>query len=195
MKPLNAEKKPLLVVLTGASGIMYGVALVRALSRLDYPFYLIISKSARIVLEHETDISPGEIENLALDVFDENDLSAPVASGSFPLGGMIICPCSMKTLGLIANGIDTNLITRAASCQLKEGRKLVLVPRETPLSLPMVENMRKVILAGATLLPASPGFYHAPTSLEDIFNFVAGKCLDQFGIDHDLYKRWKWTPS
>ncbi len=188
------EKKiPLVVGISGASGIQYAYKLVNALSSAEYPFYLIWTKAAKEVLKYETNYSFEEFEKEALGVFEEKDIGSAIASGSHPVKGMVVIPCSSKTLGLIAHGIDLNLIARAAAVQLKERRKLVLVLRETPLSLPIIENMRALALSGATILPASPGFYHEPKTLDDLYSFIVGKVLDQFGIEHDLYKRWK-TP-
>jgi 4-hydroxy-3-polyprenylbenzoate decarboxylase len=123
------------------------------------------------------------------------DLMSPIASGSFLTGGMVVCPCSGSTLGAIAHSIGSNLIHRAAEVQLKERRRLVLVPRETPLSLPQIDNMRKVTEAGAVVLPASPGFYHGPKSIDDLVDFVVGRICDQLGVEKDLIKRWGETRS
>lgn len=181
---------PLIVGITGASGIGYGLRLVEALAKFHKKPYLILSKSAEVVTKVETDIELEKIVNLASKVYDPENIAAEVASGSFKVGGMIVCPCSMKTLGLIAHGIESNLIVRAALCQLKENRKLVLVPRETPISLPIIENMKSALLSGATILPAMPGFYHKPKTIMDLENFIVGKILDQFDINHNLFKRW-----
>ena len=113
------------------------------------------------------------------------------ASGSFKLDAMIVCPCSMKTLSAIANGYGDTLTSRAASCILKEGKNLILVPRETPLSLPFIQNIEKINLAGATILPAMPGFYYKPKEIDDIVDFIVGKILDQLNINHSLFERWK----
>ncbi len=186
-------KLPIIVGISGASGIQYAHKLINVLSDISYPFYLIWTSAAKKVLKYETSYSFKEFEAKALDVFEEKDIASSVASGSHLVKGMVVIPCSSKTLGLIAHGIDLNLIARAASVQLKEKRKLVLVIRETPLSLPIIENMRTLALSGATILPASPGFYHEPRTLDDLYSFIAGKVLDQFGIEHSIYKRWK-TP-
>ena len=182
--------KPVVVGITGASGIGYGLRLIQALSKFHKKPYVILSKSAEVVTKVETDFTLKDIIGQAEKVYDPENIAAEVASGSFKVGGMVVCPCSMKTLGLIAHGIESNLIVRSALCQLKEGRKLVLVPRETPLSLQIIENMKSAFLAGATILPAMPGFYHKPTSILDLENFIVGKILDQFEIDHNLFKRW-----
>ncbi len=187
------ENLPIIVAISGASGIQYANKLVNILSSLNYPFYLIWTKAAKKVLKYETNYSFEDLEKKALDTFEEQDISSPIASGSHPVRGMVVIPCSSKTLGLIAHGIDLNLVARAAAVQLKEKRKLILVLRETPLSLPIIENMRILTLAGATILPASPGFYHEPQTLDDMYSFIAGKVLDQFAIKHNSYKKWK-TP-
>ena len=182
--------QPVVVGITGASGIGYGLRLIEALSKFHKKPYVILSKSAEVVTKVETDFELKDIIIHAKKVYDPDNIAAEVASGSFKVGGMVICPCSMKTLGLIAHGIESNLMVRSALCQLKEGRKLVLVPRETPLSLQIIENMKSAFLAGSTILPAMPGFYHKPNSIKDLENFIVGKILDQFDIDHNLYKRW-----
>ena len=187
---MNYSKGSLLVAITGASGVEYGVTLVKYLRSIDYPFDVIYSRGAEKVYYLESGKKLSKIFKSWDNVYSDDDLSAPFASGSYPLKGMVIIPCSMKTLGLIANGLDINLVVRAASVQLKERRKLVLVVREAPYSLPMIENMRKVTIAGGTILPASPGFYHKPKTIQDLINHIVGKVLDQFGIEHDLFKKW-----
>ncbi|OLS23546.1 MAG: putative aromatic acid decarboxylase [Candidatus Heimdallarchaeota archaeon LC_3] len=183
--------KKIIVALTGASGIGYGLKLIDVLLNLHYNIHLVVSKGAEIVAKIEEGIELDRYkENKNIQVFSENNIAASIASGSYLTNGMIICPCSVKTLGLIANGLETNLIARSASVCLKERRRLVLVIRETPFSLPIIENMKKAFLAGATILPAIPGFYHKPKTIEDLQNFLVGKILDQMEIEHNLYKRW-----
>lgn len=182
--------KPLIIAITGASGIGYGIKLVEALAKFHEKPYLILSDSAEIVTKVETDYDLTLVKKNALKVFSPTNIAAEIASGSFKVGGMVVCPCSMKTLGLIAHGIESNLIIRSALCQLKEGRKLVIVPRETPISLPIIENMKLCLLAGSVILPAMPGFYHKPQTIMELENFIVGKILDQFNIEHDLFKRW-----
>jgi flavin prenyltransferase len=190
----------LVVAITGASGAAYAVRLLQILRGLGRTVQLTLSPSAVQVLSEELGLE------LSLDAFDPSALggegpgqlvyhhyqnfSAGIASGSFPTGGMVIIPCSMSTLGAIAGGITTNLITRAADVHLKERRKLVLVPRETPLSLIHLENMVRVTRAGAIMLPAMPGWYHHPRRLEDLVDFVVGRVCDQFGIHNALSPRW-----
>ena len=189
-KNSKPKKEPLVVGITGASGIGYGIRLIEALEKYHKAPYIVLSESAAIVTRVETDFDIEKVKKIAKKVYSPENIAAEIASGSFKVGGMVVCPCSMKTLGLIAHGIESNLIVRAAMCQLKEGRKVVLVPRETPLSLPIIENMKQAFLAGAVILPAMPGFYHKPKTIADLENFIVGKILDQFEIDHDLYQRW-----
>ncbi|MGC8899755.1 MAG: UbiX family flavin prenyltransferase [Candidatus Micrarchaeia archaeon] len=174
----------ILVAITGASGLVYGVRTVEALKKSGHNIFVVVSKAAKKVAKHEK-------VKLPKSDFSEDDLSAPFASGSYKLDGMIVSPCSLKTLGEIANGVGSNLIARAAEVVLKERRKLVLVVRETPLSYIAIKNMETITLAGGIVLPASPGFYHSPKTIHDMVNFVVGKTLDQFGIENKLFKRWK----
>jgi 4-hydroxy-3-polyprenylbenzoate decarboxylase len=195
-----ASQHDLVVAITGASGAAYAVRLLQLLRRMGRTVQLTLSPSAVQVLREELGLE------LNLDAFDPSllggdgpgrlvyhhhqDFRAGIASGSFPTGGMVIIPCSMSTLGAIAGGITTNLITRAADVHLKERRKLILVPRETPLSLIHLENMVRVTRAGAVVLPAMPGWYHHPRRLEDLVDFVVGRVCDQFGIHNALSPRW-----
>lgn len=179
----------ILIAITGASGIAYGTRLVDALRKTKHDVSVVVSSGAKKVAEAEN-----ETARLPKSDFDENDLSAPFASGSYVcknLDAMVICPCSLKTLGEIANGVGSNLITRAAEVMLKERRKLVLVVRETPLSYIAIKNMETVTLAGAVVLPACPGFYHKPKTISDLVDFIVGKVLDQLSIEHNLFRRWK----
>lgn len=173
----------LLVAITGASGIAYGTRLVEVLRKLNHKVYVVVSSGAKKVAEAEG-------QKLPKSDFDEKDLAAPFASGSYKMDGMVICPCSLKTLGEIANGVGSNLVARGAEVMLKERRKLILVVRETPLSYIAIKNMETVTLAGGIILPACPGFYHKPKSINDLVDFIVGKVLDQFGIEHNLFKRW-----
>lgn len=195
--------KPLVVAMTGASGVVYGIRLVKALAEMKQEIALVISEPARLVLREETGYvlrSFNRAEDLAAIFGSENinrihsysprDFTAPIASGSFPTAGMVIVPCSMGTLGAVASGLSQNLIHRAADCTIKEGRKLVLVPRETPLSTIHLENMLKLARLGVALVPAMPGFYSGVQTIEGMIDFVVGKVLDQFGIEHALYPRW-----
>jgi len=175
------------LAITGSSGIPYGT---RLLETFQGESVLVVSSTAKGMLEMEAGITYEELASKANHVFDDSDLFAPIASGSCRFDGMVIAPCSISTLSKVASGIADTLITRAASVCLKEGRQLILVPRETPVTEIILENQLKLAKAGATILPASPGFYHKPKDLNDMVDFVVGKILDQIGQDHDLYKRW-----
>jgi flavin prenyltransferase len=180
-----------LVSISGASGSIYGVRLVEELVKSECEVFLIISEAARPILEFETKYTAAQVEKMAVKVYENADLWAGPSSGTFPLDAMVVAPCSMKTLSAVAHGFEDRLTARAASCMLKEGRKLVLVLRETPLDLPGIRNMLLAKEAGAVILPAMPGFYHKPRSVGDLVDFVVGKTLDQLGVKHSLYKPWK----
>ncbi len=192
----------LVVALTGASGAAYALNLLQHLGRLGCPLDLLVSPSAVRVLEFEIDATRAwlvedcpslpafGLENHDVRVFRRDDVAAPMASGTALERGMVICPCSMGTLGRVASGISSNLIERAADVCLKEKRPLVLVPRETPLSLIHLENMTRLVRAGATVLPASPGFYHRPESVGDLLDHLAVKILDALRIPHDILRPW-----
>ncbi len=180
----------LIVAITGASGVVYGKRLLEILREKKVETYLIVSKAAENVIEHELETTKRELEKLASHVCDVNDLSAPIVSGSFKTDGMIVIPCSMKTLAGIAHGYSENLILRAADVTLKEKRKLILVPRETPLSMVHLRNMLDLASQGVVIVPAMPAYYHKPEKIEDLIDFVVGKALDLLGIEHELFKRW-----
>jgi len=181
----------LIVAITGCSGVIYGVRLLEACRKLGIKTDLIVSQAAEKLLKLELGKTIKDIRKLATRNYSQDDLEAPLASGSVKTDGMVIAPCSMKTLGAIASGIADNLITRAADVTLKEGRPLVLVPRETPLNLIHLENMVKLKLAGATILPAVPGFYHKPKEISELIDFIVGRILDVLGVEHKLYRRWQ----
>ncbi|MCX6665354.1 MAG: UbiX family flavin prenyltransferase [Euryarchaeota archaeon] len=174
----------------GASGIIYGVRILEELKKTGQEVHLVVSSGGKKILEHETTYSYKDLKKKADAWYENDDLYAGPASGSFPLDGMIIAPCSMKTLAAIANGYGDTLTSRAASCCLKEGRKLVLVVRETPLDLPGIKNMLAAKEAGAVILPAMPAFYQKPKTINDLVGFITGKVLDQFKIPHTLFARW-----
>jgi 4-hydroxy-3-polyprenylbenzoate decarboxylase len=191
----------LVVAITGASGAAYGVRLVEVLLQARRTVHLTISPAAEIVIATELGrtislktFQPaalfGERDFTRLRYHHHQDFGAGIASGSFLTGGMAVCPCSMGTLASIAHGISTNLIHRAADVHLKERRKLVLVPRETPLGVIQLRNMTAVAEAGAVVLPAMPGFYRRPEHISDLVDFVVGRVCDQLGVLHDLLKRW-----
>jgi 4-hydroxy-3-polyprenylbenzoate decarboxylase len=183
--------KRIIVGISGASGTIYGVRLLEALSRIDdVETHLIISRGARVTMEHETSMTPDSVERLAHVIHSPDNLAACVSSGSFKTDGMVVAPCSMKSLSMIAYSIDDNLLIRAADVILKERRKLILVVRETPLHLGHLRQMTRVTEMGGIILPPVPSFYHAPKTLDDIVNQSIGKILDQLGIDHNLFQRW-----
>ena len=197
--------KTVCLALTGASGMPYGLRLLECLLAADCKVQLLYSQAAQIVARQEMDIElpsrPAEAKNALLShfaavnpeklaVFGREEWFAPVASGSNPPDAMVICPCSMGTLAAIAQGLADNLIERAADVVIKEGRKLVLVPRETPFSAIHLENMLRLSRAGAIILPPNPGFYNHPQNVQDIVDFVVARILDQLGIAHALMQRW-----
>lgn len=181
----------ILLSIGGASGSIYGVRLLDELRRAGNEVHLIVSDGAKKIVEHETKYKYADLKKKANFFYENDNLFAGPASGSFQIDGMIVAPCSMKTLSAISNGYGDTLTSRAASCCLKEGRKLILVIRETPLDLPGIKNMLAAKQAGAVILPAMPAFYHKPKKIEDLVDFIVGKTLDQFGIKHSLFKRWK----
>jgi 4-hydroxy-3-polyprenylbenzoate decarboxylase len=181
----------LIVAMTGASGATYGIRLLEVLRERRIVTHLIVSKVAATTIRYETKKTLAEVERLAKYSYDENNVDARIASGSFESSGMIIIPCSMKTLAGVATGFATNLILRAADVTLKERRTLILVARETPLSIIHLRNMLELARMGAIILPPMPAFYTSPKSIEDIVNHTIGKILDQLKIKHDLYGGWK----
>lgn len=187
----EARYDKIVIGFSGASGIIYGIRLLEVLHSINIQTYLIISEWAKKNIVIETTKTLEYVKSLSSVNYDNSKLDASVSSGSFLHDGMVIVPCSMKSLSSIANGYDDTLISRAASVTLKESRKLILVPRETPLSRIHLENMIKVQEAGAIILPAMPGFYHNPTSIDQIVDHLVGKILDQLKIKHELFKRWK----
>lgn len=182
----------IIIGISGASGVQYGIRLLETLKQMEgYKTHLVISESAKKLIQIETEFSVQEVEQLGDHVYDDDDFTAPIASGSHRSKGMIIAPCSAKTLASIAVGMSDTLISRAADVCLKEKRPLVLMLRETPLNLVHVENMERAIKAGASILPACPAFYPKPKSIDEIINFMAGRALDLLNIEHNLYKRWR----
>jgi len=179
----------LIVAITGASGVVYGKRLLEVLKE-NHEVHLIISKASEKLVEYELETTKRQLEELANHVYNEDDFSSPLASGSFITDTMIIIPCSMKTLAGIAHGYSENLILRAADVTLKENRKLILVPRETPLSSVHLRNLLELSMQGVVIIPAMPAFYHKPNTIEDLVDFVVGKVMDSLGLDHELFKRW-----
>ncbi|RAL22697.1 UbiX family flavin prenyltransferase [Thermoflavimicrobium daqui] len=179
----------IVVGITGASGSVYGYTLIRALYELGVETYVITTQMGEKVLEFETGVTIEQLKQYAT-ILSNKNLFAPTASGSFKTDGMVIVPCSMNTLGAIAHGVGDTLLSRTASVVLKERRKLVVVPRETPLSLIHLENMTKLAQAGSMILPASPGFYQRPKEIWELVNFVVGRILDALDIEHEFIARW-----
>ncbi|MBI5518532.1 MAG: UbiX family flavin prenyltransferase [Desulfovibrio sp.] len=185
------NSRRILLAVTGASGPQYAMAIARAVSLAPgLELHLILSEAARKVIELEADFTAEDLTALAQTTYSEKDIAAGPASGSWRHAGMIVCPCSMASLGAIAHGLGTNLIHRAADVTLKEGKRLILVTRETPLNLIHIKNMLAAKEAGADIVPASPGFYHKPKTIEDMVNHLAGRVLDQLEITHNLFQRW-----
>ena len=180
-----------LLSIGGASGSIYGIRLLEVLLSKKVEVHLIVSDGAKKIIEHETNYKFKDLKNKSHFYYNNNDMFAGPASGSFQMDAMIVAPCSMKTLSAIANGYGDTLTSRAAVCFLKEGRKLILVLRETPLDLSGIKNMLSAKQGGATILPAMPGFYHKPVNIDDLVDFIVGKILDQLYIKHSLFKRWK----
>ena len=181
----------LTIAITGASGVIYGKRLLEELRRNNIETHLVISKAAKEIIKHELGTSEEILEKLAGYVHEIDDWSAPIVSGSFQMDGMVIIPCSMKTLAGLASGFAENVILRAADVTLKEKRKLIIVPRETPLSAIHLRNMMELATQGVYILPAMPAFYHKPENLEDLVDFVVGRVLDQLNVEHCLYRRWE----
>ena len=181
---------PLVVAITGATGVIYGVEMLRVLRELGQETHLIVSEAASLNLSIETEYSLEEVKAMASVAYSNQDIGAAVASGSFKTCGMIVAPCTVKTLSGIANSFTANLVIRAADVTLKERRKLVLMVRETPLHKGHLDLMARAADCGAVLLPPLPAFYHKPQSLMDIVHQSIGKALDQVDIEHNLFARW-----
>jgi 4-hydroxy-3-polyprenylbenzoate decarboxylase len=181
----------LIVAITGATGAIYGVQLLRRLRELPgIETHLLLSSAGVLNVHQELDMKRGDVEALAHVVHNVNDIGASVASGSFATAGMVVAPCSMKTLGAIANGLADNLIARAADVCLKERRRVVLLARETPLNLAHIRNMEAVTLMGGVIFPPVPAFYQRPRSLEEMVDHTLARVLDLFDIEHELAPRW-----
>jgi 4-hydroxy-3-polyprenylbenzoate decarboxylase len=181
---------PLVLAITGASGVVYGVEMLRVLKELGQETHLIVSDAACKNFSLETEYTLDDVRAMADVVYDNKDIGAAVASGSFRTRGMIVAPCTVKTLSAIVNSFNYNLIVRAADVCLKERRTLVLMVRETPLHKGHLDLMSRAVDYGAVILPPMPAFYHKPKSLMDIIHQSIGKALDQVGIEHNLFKRW-----
>ncbi|MES9945763.1 MAG: flavin prenyltransferase UbiX [Candidatus Thiodiazotropha sp.] len=206
---MKQKRDPIAVAITGASGSAYALRLLEALIAAEKDIYLMVSQAGQIVLKMESDLDlpgqPAEMEKQLtqrfhatpgqLQVFGRQQWMAPVASGSNPPAAMVVCPCTTGTLSAIACGASNDLIERSADVVLKERRKLILVVRETPFSDIHLENMLKLSRMGAVIMPANPGFYHNPTTLQEIVDFMVGRVLDQLDIEHQLMPRWGATTT
>lgn len=180
----------LIVAITGASGVIYGRRLLEALKKLEIETHLIVTKTAEKVIEYELGANKRDFERFANHIYDMDNLLAPITSGSFITEGMVIIPCSMKTLAGIVHGYSENLVLRVADVMLKEKRRLILVPRETPLNVIHLRNMLALAEQGVIIVPAMPAYYHKPKSIDDLVDFVVGRVLDCLVINNELYKRW-----
>jgi 4-hydroxy-3-polyprenylbenzoate decarboxylase len=184
--------KKIIVGISGSSGVVLGVRLLEVLHQSEgIETHLIMTDQARQLIAHETVYTAGDVEKLATHVYDNQNMFAAIASGSFRTKGMVVIPCSMKTLAGIAIGYASNLLLRAADVCLKERRKLILVTRETPLNLIHIENMRLVTMSGGIILPPVMAFYNKPTMIEQMIDHAVGKVLDVLGVKNDIYQRWK----
>jgi 4-hydroxy-3-polyprenylbenzoate decarboxylase len=180
----------LIVAITGGSGVMYAIKTLEVLQNLKVETDLIISRWGERNISIETNKTFDYVKSLATMYYNNDNMAASTSSGSFINDGMVIVPCSMKTLSSVANGYEDSLISRSAGVCIKESRRLVIVPRETPLSKIHLENMIKLAAIGVIVLPAMPGFYHKPKSIDDLIIHIVGKILDQFGIEHNIFRRW-----
>lgn len=183
-------KKRIAIGISGASGVVYGVKMLELLKETTFETHLIISEAGKVNIEIETGLKPSEVEKMATFVHQNKDMTAPLASGSFITEGMVVIPCTIKTLSAIANSYDENLLVRAADVTLKEKRKLVLVIRETPLHQGHLRLMSQAAEMGAHILPPIPSFYHNPKTIDDIICQTIGKIFDYIGIEHHLFRRW-----
>ena len=180
----------LIIAITGSTGAVYGIRMLETLKKLGVQTHLIMSEWGEKCISMETDFTPEYVKSLATNTSDEKNMASSVSSGTHRVDGMIVAPCSMKTLSAIANGYDDTLVARAAGVTIKESRKLILMARETPFSAIHLENMLKLSRLGVVILPPVTEFYTKPTTIDDIVNHGVGKCLDQFDIEHNLYPRW-----
>lgn len=186
------KRRKIILAITGASATLYGARLAKLLGEMDQvELHLIFTEAAKQTLRLEGGPAQEEVLAHADRIWQEADMAASISSGSFLVEGMIVLPCSMKSLAAIALGLNDNLVARAADVQLKERRKLVLCPRETPLNQTHLEHMLKLTQMGAVILPPLPAFYHKPENIDDLIDHSLGKILDQFGLEHQLFSRWE----
>ena len=180
----------LVVGITGSSGVVYGIRMLEALKRSKVDVHLIMTEWAKKCIALETDFDLKYIRSLVGDFSEDSNMASSISSGTQTTAGRVVIRCRMNTLSSIANGYEETLVARAAGVTLKESRRLVIVPRETPLTSIHLENMLKLARIGVVILPAMPGFYNKPRHVDDMVNHVVGKCMDQFDIEHDLFRRW-----
>jgi len=181
----------IVVGISGGSGSIYAISLLKAFQQLNIETHLVVTSMGEYVTEHECGVSLNELKQMATYFHDNKNFAASIASGSFKVDSMIVLPCSMKTLSSVANGFSDSLLTRACDVTLKEKRKLVLVPRETPFNTIHLENMLKLSQIGVTIFPPSPGFYNHPETINDIVLNTTGRIMDAIGVDNNLVNRWK----
>lgn len=186
----RSPQLPVLVSMTGATGAIYGIRLLEVLRELEVETHLVVSRWAEATIKTETDRRVDDVRALATVVHDEHDLAAAPASSGFATAGMVIAPCSMRTLAAVANGLADNLVQRAAAVHLEEGGRLVLLARESPLSVIHLENMLRVAKAGAVVAPPVPAFYAKLRTLDEMVDHTVGRALDQLGVEHELIRRW-----
>ncbi|MCX6799503.1 MAG: UbiX family flavin prenyltransferase [Candidatus Diapherotrites archaeon] len=181
----------LIIAICGASGVVYGIELLKALKEAKVEAHLILSEWAEKLIEEETEYKVAGVKKLASKVYDYRGMAAAISSSSFIVDGMIVCPATVKTVSEIAHADSSNLISRAADNMLKTRKPLIVCIRETPLSGPCLENLAKIAQYGGIVMPLSPGFYHKPKKMQDLFDFISGKALDLFGIPNKKFKRWE----
>lgn len=185
-----AGTRKIIVGISGGSGSIYALSLLVQLRQLGFETHVVMSRMGAFVLRHECDVLEAELEEYGDCFYDNDNLAASIAGGAFKTFGMVVVPCSMKTLAAVANGFSESLLTRAADVALKERRPLVLVTRESPLSAVHIENMLKVTQCGAIVMPAAPGFYNHPKNIAEMVTSFSGRILDSLGIEHELIQRW-----
>jgi 4-hydroxy-3-polyprenylbenzoate decarboxylase len=181
---------PVVVGMSGATGAIYGIRLLEVLRDVGLETHLVVSRWADATILTETSYKPAAVRALAAQVHDEDDLGSPLADPSFPTAGMLVAPCSMRTLAAVANGVCENLLQRAAEIHLQERRRLILLARESPLSVIHLDNMLRVARAGAIVAPPVPAFYARPATLDEMIDHTVGRALDQLGVSHELVRRW-----
>ncbi|KLJ00591.1 UbiX family flavin prenyltransferase [Luteimonas sp. FCS-9] len=191
----DPRNPPLIVGISGASGVVYGVRMLELLRALDIPTHLVMSKSAEITIAHETDLKIAQVKALATEVHAPHDIAAGISSGSFRTRGMVVAPCSMRSMAEIAGGVTSSLLTRAADVVLKERRRLVLMVRETPLHTGHLRSMTQLSEMGAIIAPPVPAFYARPSSIEAMVEHTVGRVLDLFDIDTGTVRRWREPPA